>query len=332
MNIGEWRERFEGRLDNLREQWGTEHQGSYLGVGILLLIALLSGLGWYWSQEPDMFDVDAQEGQRAGFVLAQTATTVASTLLDKPGGYIRNDMLPPGVFMDNMPAWELGVVQQLRSISRALYRDMSLSHALYIEDKDLALAEPQFNVDAESWVLPSTESEYRRGQEALAAYAKRLASEDAKDAQFYPRGEYLQLWLADVDVNLGRLSSRLNGALPGYSLRLNSDVSGDALELSQTDWADIDDVFYEARGSSWALLHLLKAIEVDFAEVLTQRNAVLSLRAAIHELEATQQTVWSPVILNGSGFGVFANHSLVMANYISRAQTDLRDVQNLLRE
>ncbi|HBM22224.1 MAG TPA: DUF2333 domain-containing protein, partial [Alcanivorax sp.] len=50
------------------------------------------------------------------------------------------------------------------------------------------------------------------------------------------------------------------------------------------------------------------------------------------ELEATQQTLWSPVILNGSGFGVFANHSLVMANYITRANASLVDLRKLLQE
>jgi hypothetical protein len=36
----------------------------------------------------------------------------------------------------------------------------------------------------------------------------------------------------------------------------------------RTPWLEIDDVFYEARGAAWALIHFLKAAEVDFAEVL----------------------------------------------------------------
>ena len=36
----------------------------------------------------------------------------------------------------------------------------------------------------------------------------------------------------------------------------------------KTPWTEIDDVFYEARGASWALIHFLKAAEVDFADVL----------------------------------------------------------------
>jgi hypothetical protein len=42
--------------------------------------------------------------------------------------------------------------------------------------------------------------------------------------------------------------------------------------------------------------------------------------------------IWSPVILNGSGFGPLANHSLVMASYISRANAAIIDLRNLLAE
>ena len=45
---------------------------------------------------------------------------------------------------------------------------------------------------------------------------------------------------------------------------------------------------------------------------------------------ATQETIWSPVILNGSGFGLFANHSLVMANYLARANAAVINLRELL--
>ena len=38
------------------------------------------------------------------------------------------------------------------------------------------------------------------------------------------------------------------------------------------------------------------------------------------------------MILNGSGFGVIANHSLVMANYISRANAAIIDLRRLLEQ
>ena len=98
----------------------------------------------------------------------------------------------------------------------------------------------------------------------------------------------------------------------------------------KTPWTKIDDVFYEARGSSWALLHIFRAIEVDFRKVLQDKNAMASVRQVIIELEGAQGEMWSPVILNGSGFGVLANHSLTMAAYLSRANSAISDMRDLL--
>ena len=89
-------------------------------------------------------------------------------------------------------------------------------------------------------------------------------------------------------------------------------------------------MFFEARGYTWALVHTLKALEVDFADVLANKNAVVSVKQIIRELENTQSFIWSPVILNGTGFGMVANHSLIMASYISRANAAIIDLRNLL--
>ena len=91
-------------------------------------------------------------------------------------------------------------------------------------------------------------------------------------------------------------------------------------------------MFYEARGTTWALLHFLKAVEVDFADVLNRKNAITSLQQIIRELEMSQQPVNAPVIVNGEGFGLLANHSLVMASYISRANAAMIDLRELLSQ
>ena len=143
-----------------------------------------------------------------------------------------------------------------------------------------------------------------------------------------------------VEKRLGSLSQRLSASVG--QRRINTDLAGDAAATQstrenqelvvKTPWNEIDDVYYESRGAAFALIHFLKAAEVDFADVLEKKNATVSLRQIIRELEATQQTVWSPVILNGSGFGIWANHSLVMASYLSRANAALIDLRKLLEE
>ena len=51
-------------------------------------------LGWYWSWEPDLSEVHRRDGAVAGETMTREVIHVASTLLDKPGGYLSNDMLP----------------------------------------------------------------------------------------------------------------------------------------------------------------------------------------------------------------------------------------------
>lgn len=171
----------------------------------------------------------------------------------------------------------------------------------------------------------------------MKSYQRRLAT-PGENAQLYARADNLKNYLADVETRLGSLSQRLSASVG--QARFNTDLAGDpaanqsTMDVSErivkTPWMEIDDVFFEARGSAWALLHILRAIEADFGSVLENKNARVSLKQVIRELEATQQTVWSPMILNGSGFGIFANHSLVMASYISRAHAAISDLRALL--
>lgn len=308
------------RQENLRSGWGILVASV---VGSVTLFSFISGV--YVSTEPDLLPVQSGSVLPAGLLLVKTTVAVAQELYDKPGGYLSNDKLPPGVFLDDMPNWEQGVLVQVRVMVHSLNHDFALSRAQYIEDPDLAVAETAFAVDSHSWIFPPAEHEFRRGVAALQSYGQRLQSTPPA-AGFYVSPDALHNYLDEIGVDLGKLSTQLNAALPQANTQLS-----DALPVQQTtSWWRIDDEFYQARGQCWALVPMLRAMEVEYGSLLKQHHADLSLRAAIHELEATQQTVWSPVILNGSGFGVFANHSLTLANYIDRAHLDLQDVQQLL--
>ncbi len=141
-----------------------------------------------------------------------------------------------------------------------------------------------------------------------------------------------------VSKRLGSLAQRLSYAVG--QAHLDTALAGDraatqskplpADQRTKTPWLKIDDNFFEARGYTWALLQTLRAMEVDFATVLQDKNALVSLKQIIRELQNTQNVIWSPMILNGTGFGPMANHSLVMASYISRANAAIIELRNLL--
>ena len=325
-----------------------QHKGKII-TALLFVFIIFYAISVYWSVEPSRINVITQAQQEAQqrsekLVTGYTTTTalidVATTLLNKPGGYLSNDVMPPSVFMDNMPAWEYGALEMTRDLVLSMRKDFSRSQSQSTEHEALKKAQPQFNISSEAWAWPSAESEYQKGSDLLIIYRTQIADQNNRDSQFYARADNLRGWLKEAEKRLGSLSQRLSASV-GQE-RLNTDLAGDK-EAHQatyaplqnqvkTSWWKIDDVFYESRGATWALLHFLQAVEYDFADVLEKKNARVSLQQIIRELEATQETVWSPIILNGNGFGFVANHSLVMANYISRANAALIELSELLAQ
>lgn len=320
------------------------------GSVVVVLIAVgLFGITVYWNIAPKPFSVVKQALAEANKldqdVVIGSATTSAliyeiNTLLNKRGGFISNDVTPPGILMDNMPNWEYGVLIQVRDMTRAMRDGISRSQSQSKEDQDLAIAEQGLNISHKNWAFPDAQAEYAKSVKHLRRYHDRLSDSEKPEAQFYARADNLRTWLRIVEVRLGSLSQRLSASVG--QRRLNTDLSNDSAAkqstrtpsemMAKTSWLEIDDVFYEARGTAWALTHLLRAVEVDFHEVLVQKNAQVSLAQIARELEATQQNLYSPLVLNGSGFGLWANHSLVMASYISRANAAIIDLRELLEK
>jgi len=313
------------------------------------LIVICLGLMFWYNNEPDVFNpierarVHNEAHNHAN--VTGTATTsalfeVVNVMLNKRGGYLSNDIMPPWVFLDNVPNWEFGVLTQVRDLARILRNDFSRSQTQSTEDPDLSVADPFFHYSSDRWFPPDTEGRYKKGMASLEAYLTRLSDPAQPGAQFYARADNLEVWLGLVEKRLGSLSQRLSASVGQQ--RLNTDLAGDSAATQstttpgdtevKTPWTQIDDVFYEARGSTWALIHFLKAMEVDFDEVLRNKNALISFRQIIRELESTQEPLHAPMVLNGAKFGAFANHSLVMANYISRSNAAIMDLRYLLQQ
>jgi len=308
-----------------------------LGVTTVLIIAL----GMYWSRSPSVFWVnELVEEQRVvvGYATADTLIRVAETLLDKPGGYLTNDKLPPGLYLDNIPNWEKGVLTQVKDLSRVIRNDYSRSQSQSREDEDVVIATEKFFSESDSWFFPPTEKRFREGIEGMTRYRDRLTGNTESQAQFFARADNLREWLAEVEKRLGSLTRRLGDSVA--TTRINENLAFDpAAEAAQvqadsvqvrTSWFEVDDIFFEARGTAWALLHFLRAAELDFAKVLEDKNAEVSVRQIIRELEASIAPLRSPMILNGGGYGLFANHSLVLANYLARANAAVINLRELL--
>lgn len=314
---------------------------------VMTLVVIIAVLMFWWSREPSLFSVEEAsqaylaEGQTpvVGSAMVGSTVKIIDVLLNKSGGYIRNDVTPPGILMDNIPEWEYGVLKQLREVSYAMRNEFSRSQSQSAQVRELEVAENNLRHSSTQWMLPRTEGKYAEAQALFQTYGQEIADDDTSNAQFYARADNLASYLDMVSKTMGDLTQRLSASVGDVVVDIDA-ASTDVAQSSaapaetehRTSWWEIDNIFYETRGYSWALLHELKAARVDFEDTLRKKNALASLDQIINELEKTQKTVWSPMILNGRGFGFSANHSLVMASYISRANAAIIDLSQLLRD
>ncbi len=336
----------------LEDYEDTQSKSMLQGVAVFIMIIMIVMvvLGALWGREPGQFNIQDEAEHRAqidketeplpvGYVFTNTLAHIAEVLLHKQGGYISNDVAPPGVFLDNIPSWEYGALVMLRDATSALRNHFARDQSQSAEDPDLAIAEPHFFFEHTSWALPATEAEYQKGVEALHRYMRRLLHHggNVKPAQFYSRADNLWQYTEVVIKRLGGISTKLTANTsgsnlgPGLTLEEREKAEKSRTPVPKVSWFEVDNVFFEARGASWALLHILRAIKHDFADILLDKRAMRTVDIMIKSLENSLEPILIPMVLNGDGYGLLANYSLTMANFISRANAaalDLRDIMN----
>lgn len=310
----------------------------FLGVFGGIFLAIMVFLNWFWSLEPHGFDVVGEARIHAGvedskqlvsgYVYTHTLARIGTTLLTKNGGYISNDVALPSIAMDNIQNWEFGALVMLRDASTALRNHFARSQSQSKENADLSKAEPFFYFNNDSWILPPTEGQYQNGVDYLYRFADDLQNQSDSTAHFYARADNLHQYLQVVEKRLGSFGNRLSASSIQQHQFAHEVISRDF--VPSTPWLEVDDVFYEARGATWALLQIFRAIEVEFATVLRNKAATATIRIIITQLEDTQGPVLSPMVLNGDGFGILSNYSLTIANHITAANAATLDLRDLM--
>jgi hypothetical protein len=303
------------------------------GISTLLILLTIT-IGMIAGTEPAAIAI--QKSKIKGATTTATVIDLTNNLMDKPGGLLYNDINPiTGWYLDNVPNWEYGNVILIRDITNAMRNQFARSQSQSPEDVDLSKAEPHLQYGINSWIFPSSEGEYKIGVGFLNSYLTRITDDNDEDAQFYTRADNLREFLKIVEKRLGGYSQQLSSSVG--EVKFNTELTGDAEAQSSTATPDqvsvntgyfqVDDIFYETRGYSYGLIHVLKALEIEFKEVLVKKNAVKSMKQIIRELEQTQRSSWSPIVAWG-----WINQSVFMSSYISRANAAMIDLRDLLRQ
>ena len=323
-------------------------------VSPVVFCMLIGASVLYYSQQPREFDLQtaiSEKGIRmghfesldtapAGYLTAAVAADIVSRILEKPGGYMGNDISPLSVFMDNTPSWEKGALGISRDYVAALRNHFARGGTQSKESPLLAEAEIALSFDSGRWAIPSSESAYREAVAKIDQFTSLMTSSNNLHTAIYRRPDNLNGWLSIVENRLGDHVLRLRSSIGKTTLgpylseleaaNIGAEGSGSQIITIRTPGGEIDNVFYEARGASWALLHFFKAVRHDFQAVISEKGAEEAMHRIISELSACQRPMKSPIVLNGEEFGFLPNHSLILSAHLAKALLGIKDLRTII--
>lgn len=229
----------------------------------------------------------------------------------------------PTAGLDNMPNFQLGIVEALSRFSIELLDQIGRVRGSSAADENLDKASGHLKISGTKWAfdpsvswLPTTpaESEYLAARRELLAYNERLAG---GSAVFDRRADNLQATIERVAADLGSASQAIDDHV--------RDHAGGW-------WFDfqVDDEFYRIKGKAYAYYLIFRDLGRDYDQVLSERNLtrpwndMLSVMRTLAGLDPL-------VVMNGSPDGfIFPSHLTSQGFYLLRARTKLKEISNIL--
>ncbi|UKA04889.1 DUF2333 family protein [Photobacterium damselae] len=294
------------------------------------------------AQPLDKFLVEGGDGIIGAATTSALIHSINVLVEEKNGGYQSSGILSKIGLQDDVVSWEHGVRYADMDFAQALQMFFSKQNVNANGDPVLKETVGYLSYQPDSYFLPSSASQYKKTMKGVMDYQKRLLDKNEFNAQFVARAGTLTPWLKMVVARLEGYNSSLMMAVG--SVDVGTDTAGErggkdskadgwkqGVAIKKTPWLEIDNVFWESYGYCEALIEQLEAIEVDFAETLKDKNNLPTLKQVIVDLKATQKSVDSFMVLNGSSresYGFAANYSLVMASSVGSAS---RNVTSLIK-
>lgn len=331
---------------------------TYLAIPLAILVVLYLPIAWI-DTEPESVTVedivddyptnlmrvtqktelteDEKTNIKVGYTTADMMVRSLENLLYKNGGYMRNDIMPPFVLMDNIPEYEYGYIKIYRIMAKEMYESMS---KLDMDDENLALAAPAVGFTADQWGLPfmaQTETEYEKGLNYFKKYRDSLIDDNPIKGQFIPRANDLAEYIKSVKGQLDSQSKRLKAstgiAVVNTDYRQNDSNKPQPEQLVQkTPFMEIDNNFYEARGAADMALNSFVVLKKDFENILIDKNAMNEYNQMLNWLIlATSDYNWF-MVMPGKHYGYLPNHSGDLSGDLSSTVNSMERLIGLLTD
>jgi hypothetical protein len=307
---------------------GAVAKRSVLGLAILIaaLVALYYPVGMIWvhriDDDPD-FVAGLADTLPDG---ASRTVAVAAALIEREVDTRRwtpNDpFFLPSAALDNMPNFQQGIIAALSRFAIEMRDRLGRVRGTSEEDDDLKRAAGQLSYSGTVWIFDlrtswaptaSSEQQYRAARQALLAYNDRLA---AGQAVFEGRSDNFLDVLDRIAADIGSDSAVIDSHIAEHS--------GAVLDFRA------DDIFYRAKGRLYGYYMLLRALAVDFAKVIEERELGAAWANMLDSFR-TAATLQPWVVANGAPDGqIVPSHLAAQGFYLLRARTQLREITNIL--
>lgn len=299
-----------------------KHKGIILGVlaALVVFVLLVMALN---SRKPGNLVLQDVDTKLKGAYFIRTNQALTSYMTEN---WMPNDLFWPTVLLDNMPNFQVGVLEVVRYNVRVLRDNLSRMRTTDKLDPDAEAAFTALSNDPYKWWFPSAESKWKAANAHLNAYHRNLTS---GRSHFYARADNLVELLNQYLSLMGGVNTRLINAPRDLKETLAVEEAKDQTgpgPMVDIDipWRKIDDNFYYAQGVAYALYESFKAIRSDFFNVLADKNSVQMVDKILEVLGRCQ---FEPLIVfNGDPDSIFANHSLNLSGVFNDARQKINSL------
>ena len=229
----------------------------------------------------------------------------------------------PAAILDNMPAFQLGLMRPISRTIQLLSAKMDKSTAEADKSPLLVAAELlqypgtiwMFSTDNKLVPAPSSNSQYRRARKQLDKYNNMLAN---GQALFKTSPQNLAYILSGIKKDMAKSDRRLETQIREYS---SSFYDGKA-----------DDVFYYQQGQMYSYFLLLKALSHDFKSTIVDNGIYQSWTSLLKSLEDAAHL--SPLIIRNAELGASfsPNHLAIIGYYNRKAMLAIQSMLNTLKD
>lgn len=222
----------------------------------------------------------------------------------------------PAYALDNMPNFQIGIVDAARDINVVLRRMEGINAEQY---DDLQRAGQLLNYAPNVWLLskkdafniaPSSNTQYRKAAKYLRKFNER--------ADFSPHANHLPQFMEQISRKLTKLVLK--------SEEHQQEHGGDIIDFR------VDDIFYHNCGYAFALSQIVRAMGADYKEEILRHNVYTEWTYLLSSLQKAAE--FQPVVVrSGKPKDLLTPNHLTEQNfYLMRALVAVEKIRTALAQ